>query len=112
MKMDSLFGARISQVQHFQGVTPHIIIPANGLNLEERDALFSSLPITPGHLIMADKNLSFLLALISEKQKSAIALTSQIKHVGNVNVDIEALSLLVKDGMRILSNPKITKDIS
>ena len=112
MKMDSMFGAKINHVQLHNGVVPHVIIPKPSMDLEKRDSLLSSLPISSGHLIMADKHLSFLLALLSIKQKEAITKHPDIKHVGAVNVDVNTLSLLIKDGMRILSNPNITKDIS
>ena len=112
MKMDALFGAKITQMQLQNGVMPHVIIPKHGLKVEEKDMLLSSLPISSGHLVMADKNLSFLLALISGAQKKVIQINPNIRYVGEANVDIDTLTLLVKDGMHILSNPNITKDIS
>ena len=111
MKMDDQFGANITQKQLQNGVMPHVIIPKHGLKVEEKDALLSSLPINTGHLMMADKNLSFLLALISTGQKKSIQINPNIKYVGEVSIDINALTLLVKDGMQILSNPNIAKDV-
>ena len=58
------------------------------------------------------KIFSFLLALISGAQKKVIQINPNIRYVGEANVDIDTLTLLVKDGMHILSNPNITKDIS
>ncbi len=112
MKMDTLFGAKISYMKVQDGVLPHVIIPKQGMTLEDKDRLLSSLPISSGHLVMADKNLSFLFALLSSAQKKVIGLDPGIRYVGEANVDIEALTLLVKDGMHVLSNPNIRKDIS
>ncbi|MHC3993228.1 hypothetical protein ACXWTF_00205 [Thiomicrolovo sp. ZZH C-3] len=110
MKMDALFGAKISTVQSQSGVMPHIIIPRRDLPLHERDDLLSALPIQKGHLVIADSQLSFLIALLSHPQKRAIQTNPNIKFVGEVSIDIKTLTLLMKDGMRILSNPNIKKD--
>jgi hypothetical protein len=111
MKMDALFGAKITLPKVNNGVRPHIIIPKEDLSVKERDALLSSLPIIQNHLMIADKNLSFLIALITDAQKKIIQNHSNIKYVAQANVDIKTLALLVKDGMHILSNPNLAKDI-
>lgn len=112
MKMAARFGASISTVQLQEGVTPHIVIPSPDLPLDQRDDLLSSLPIRRGHLMMADHHLSFLIALMTPAQKRAIQSHAKIRFVGEVNIDLNALALLVKDGMRILSNPNMMKDVT
>lgn len=102
--MDAMFGVKITNTQVCEGVTPHVIIPLDGLSLEDKDALLASLPIQTGHFIMADRSFSFLIALISLEQKKMIQLNRNVKYVGEVNVDDETLALLLKDGMQILSN--------
>lgn len=107
-KMNALFGAKITQTKIEGGVSTHIIIPEHSMNLGQKDALFSSLPINTGHLIMAGKNLEFLLALITQDQKKVIQTNRSIKYVGEVNLDIEALTLLLEDGMSFLSSENIS----
>lgn len=112
MKMAKLFGASICTPRTTKSVLPHIVIPHQSVLLEERDDLLSALPIQKGHLILADHQLGFLIALLSPYQQKAIRANPKIKHVGEVNLDINTLTSLVKNGMRILSNPNIKKDAS
>lgn len=112
MKMNDKFGAKIVQTQSsFIGVKPHIILTKKSLTLMQKDTLFASLPIYEGNLLMADKDLSFLIALLTMRQKELIKHNPNIEHVGVVNVDIEMLSTLIKDGMKMLLNPNIEKEI-